>query len=108
MVKEALHDALFVPGENKVDLAWSRWLGGASFALLWTLAVHAGDMVIEANFDPHNDEALGLLAAWATAWSRRTARARPKSPTPGTTHGRGTRCTRERCRCPDGINTTGR
>ena len=61
MVKEALHDALFVPDENKVDLAWSRWLGGASFALLWTLAVHAGDMVIEANFDPHNDEALGQL-----------------------------------------------
>jgi len=61
MVKEALHDALFVPGENKVDLAWSRRLGGASFALLWTLAVHAGDMVIEANFDPHDDEALGRL-----------------------------------------------
>jgi predicted kinase len=61
MVKEALHDALFVPDENKIDLAWSRWLGGASFALLWTLAAHAGDMVIEANFDPHNDEALGQL-----------------------------------------------
>jgi predicted kinase len=61
MVKEALHDALFVPGENKIDLAWSRWLGGASFALLWTLAAHAGDMVIEANFHPHNDEALGRL-----------------------------------------------
>ena len=61
MVKEALHDALFVPGENKVDLAWSRWLGGASFALLWTLAARAGDMVIEANFHPDNDEALGQL-----------------------------------------------
>jgi predicted kinase len=61
MVKEALHDALYVPGEGKNDLAWSRRLGAASFALLWTLAARAGDMVIEANFDPHNDEALGQL-----------------------------------------------
>ena len=61
MVKEALHDALYVPGEGKIDLAWSRRLGAASFAVLWTLAARAGDMVIEANFDPHNDEALGQL-----------------------------------------------
>jgi len=59
LVKEALHDALYVPGEGKIDLAWSRRLGAASFAMLWTLAAHAGDMVIEANFDPYNDEALG-------------------------------------------------
>ena len=61
LVKEALHDALYVPGEGRIDLAWSRRLGEASFALLWTLAARAGDMVIEANFDPHNDEALGRL-----------------------------------------------
>ena len=61
MVKEALHDALYVPGEGEIDLAWSRRLGAASFALLWTLAASAGDMVIEATFDPHNDEALGQL-----------------------------------------------
>ena len=61
LVKEALHDALYLPGEGEIDLAWSRRLGAASFALLWTLAASAGDMVIEANFDPHNDEALGRL-----------------------------------------------
>jgi predicted kinase len=52
LLKEALHDALHVPGEAEFDLAWSRRLGQASFALLWTLAAHAGDMVIEANFHP--------------------------------------------------------
>jgi predicted kinase len=61
LVKEALHDALYVPGEGDLDLAWSRRLGAASFAVLWTLAARAGDMVIEANFHPHNDEALGQL-----------------------------------------------
>ena len=61
ILKEALHDALHVPGEGTIDLAWSRRLGAASFALLWTLAARAGDMVIEANFDPRNDEALGQL-----------------------------------------------
>jgi predicted kinase len=61
LVKEALHDALYLPGEGEIDLAWSRRLGAASFAVLWTLAARAGDMVIEANFDPHNDEALGQL-----------------------------------------------
>jgi predicted kinase len=61
LVKEALHDALYVPGEGEIDLAWSRRLTVASFAVLWTLAARAGDMVIEANFPPHNDEALGQL-----------------------------------------------
>jgi predicted kinase len=65
LVKEALHDALYVPGEGQIDLAWSRRLGEASFALLWTLAARAGDMVIEANFDPHNDEALRQLRGLA-------------------------------------------
>jgi predicted kinase len=61
LVKEALHDALYVPGEGEIDLAWSRRLTAASFAVLWTLAARAGDMVIEANFPPHSDEALGRL-----------------------------------------------
>ena len=61
LVKEALHAALHVPGEDTIDLAWSRRLGAASFAVLWTLAARAGDMVIEANFHPDNDEALGQL-----------------------------------------------
>jgi hypothetical protein len=38
MVKEALHDALYVPGEGGLHRAWSRRLGAASFAVLWTLA----------------------------------------------------------------------
>ena len=62
LVKEALHDALYVPGEDENDLAWSRRLGAASFAMLWMLATHAGDMVIEANFDPHNEGAQGRLS----------------------------------------------
>ena len=61
LVKEALHDALYVPGEGKIDLAWSRRLGAASFAVLWTLAARAGDMVIEANFHPHNEYELDKL-----------------------------------------------
>jgi hypothetical protein len=55
------HDALYIPGEGEIGLAWSRRLTAASFAVLWTLAARAGDMVIEANFQPHNDEALGRL-----------------------------------------------
>jgi hypothetical protein len=39
-------------------------------------------------------------AAWAAGRSRCTARAPPRSLTPGTTHGRGTRSTRGRGRCP--------
>ena len=61
LVKEALHDALYVPGEGKIDLSWSRRLGAASFAVLWTLAARAGDMVIEANFHPHSEYELGKL-----------------------------------------------
>jgi predicted kinase len=61
MVKEALHDALYVPGEGEIDRTWSLRLSAASFAVLWALAARAGDMVIEANFHPHNDEALGKL-----------------------------------------------
>ena len=55
LVKETLHDALYVPGDGEIDRAWSRRLGGASMELLWTLAARAGDMVIEANFHPHSE-----------------------------------------------------
>ena len=109
MVKEALHDALFVPGEGKIDLAWSRWLGGASFALLWTLAAHAGDMVIEANFDPHNDEALGQLRGLGGRDGRGAlrvpGRSRPR-PVQRTAEARGPPGGAAAVR--DGINTTGR
>jgi predicted kinase len=54
LIKETLHDALHVPGDGEIDRAWSQRLGAASFDLLWTLAAHAGDMVIEANFHPHS------------------------------------------------------
>ena len=95
LVKETLHDALYVPGDGEIDRAWSRRLGGASMELLWTLAARAGDMVIEANFHPHSEYELDKLRglASATASSRCTARARPRSRSPATTPGRGTRST---------------
>jgi predicted kinase len=62
-VKEALHDALCVPGSGGLDPAWSQRLNTASWELLWSLADRAGDMVIEANFHPHNDYELGKLRA---------------------------------------------
>lgn len=55
LIKETLHDALHAPGEGYIDLEWSRRLNGAAWELLWALAAHAGDMVIEANFHPHSD-----------------------------------------------------
>jgi predicted kinase len=61
LVKETLHDALYVPGDGEIDRAWSRQLGGASMELLWTLAARAGDMVIEANFHPHSEYELDKL-----------------------------------------------
>jgi hypothetical protein len=61
LVKETLHDALFVPGDGEIDRAWSQRLGAASFELLWTLAARAGDMVIEANFHPDSEYELDKL-----------------------------------------------
>jgi predicted kinase len=61
LVKETLHDALYVPGDGEIDRAWSRRLGGASMDLLWMLAARAGDMVIEANFHPHSEYELDKL-----------------------------------------------
>ena len=63
LIKETLHDALFVPGSGEVDQAWSQRLGAASFELLWMLAACAGDMVIEANFHPHSEHELDRLRA---------------------------------------------
>lgn len=61
LIKETLHDALYVPGAGELGQAWSRRLGGASMELLWALAACAGDMVIEANFHPHSERELSKL-----------------------------------------------
>jgi predicted kinase len=61
LVKEALHDALYVPGSGGLDRAWSLRLSAASWELLWMLAARAGDMVIESNFHPPADIELGKL-----------------------------------------------
>jgi predicted kinase len=55
LIKETLHDALYLPGEGEITEAWSLRLGAASFELLFALAAHAADMVIEANFHPHSE-----------------------------------------------------
>jgi hypothetical protein len=52
---------VYVSGEGEIDRAWSQRLGWASLELLWALAAHAGDMVIEANFHPHSEYAIGKL-----------------------------------------------
>lgn len=61
LIKETLHDALYVPGPGGIDREWSRKLGGAAMELLWALAARAGDMVIEANFRPYSDYERGRL-----------------------------------------------
>jgi predicted kinase len=55
-----------VPGEpaaGPVSLAWSRWLGGASMELLWTLAGDMPDVVLEANFRPRMAYERGRIMA---------------------------------------------
>jgi hypothetical protein len=44
-----------VPGDGEVNEAWSQRLSVAAWELLLTLAALAGDMVIEANFNPHSE-----------------------------------------------------
>jgi len=61
LIKETLHDALYVPGEGEVDRAWSLRVGSAAMDLLWALAARAGDMVIEANFHPESEDELNKL-----------------------------------------------
>ena len=60
LIKETLHDALGAP---EVDLAWSRRLGGAAMELLWTLAAHSADVLIEANFRPRSEFERSKLTA---------------------------------------------
>jgi predicted kinase len=38
LVKEALHDSLYVPGSGGYDRGWSQRLNNAAWELLWTLA----------------------------------------------------------------------
>jgi predicted kinase len=52
IIKEQLFDA---PGEGDGDpLSWSRRLGAASMELIWTLARHFPQAILEANFRPHS------------------------------------------------------
>ncbi|MFN7984152.1 MAG: ATP-binding protein [Vicinamibacterales bacterium] len=50
-IKETLVDTL-APGPG--DLATSRQFGGAAMEVLWAVAAHARDVVLEANFRPHS------------------------------------------------------
>jgi predicted kinase len=52
LVKETLTDTL---GAGADDLAVSRRIGGAAMELLWMLARHTPQAVLEANFRPHSD-----------------------------------------------------
>jgi predicted kinase len=51
-IKETLTDVL---GDYGGDLAASRRIGGASMELMWSLAAHAPQAVLEANFRSHSD-----------------------------------------------------
>jgi predicted kinase len=51
-LKETLYDAL-AGAPN--DLAFSRHVGGAAMAVLWAVAAHSREVVLEANFRPHSD-----------------------------------------------------
>jgi predicted kinase len=61
LVKETITDAL---GAGGGDLPASRRLGGAAMELLWMLAQHAPQAVLEANFRPHSDYERARLAAF--------------------------------------------
>jgi hypothetical protein len=63
-IKETLHDALGpVP---RTDLAWSQRLGAASMELLWTLALDAPAVVLEANFWPGDARLEARMGALGT------------------------------------------
>jgi predicted kinase len=53
VIKEQLYDTLG-RGDGDDPWAWSRRLGAASMELMWTLAGHFPQVVLEANFRPHN------------------------------------------------------
>ncbi len=63
-IKETLTDVF---GDGGGDLAVSRRIGGASMELIWSLASHAPQAVLEANFRPQSDyerAKLAGLGAW--------------------------------------------
>ncbi|RYY10872.1 MAG: hypothetical protein EON55_15455 [Alphaproteobacteria bacterium] len=60
LVKETLTDAL---GAGAGDLATSRRIGGAAMELLWMLARHTTQAVLEANFRPRSDYERAQLSA---------------------------------------------
>lgn len=51
LIKETLHDELAGIAESGLT---NRHLGGAAMAVLWAIASHARDIVLEANFRPHS------------------------------------------------------
>lgn len=59
-IKESLWDALEPPPE---DRAWSHRLGSAAMEVMWRLAAHAPQAVLEANFRPHSSRECSRLAA---------------------------------------------
>jgi len=77
LLKESLHDALYIQGES--ELPWTRLLNIATWGLLWTIAAHAGDMLIEANFHSQSADELDKL------------------------RGRGARLIEVNCVCPTGV-----
>jgi predicted kinase len=64
-IKESLFET--IPGNGNGDeLAWSRGLGGAAMELLWTLAPHCPQVVLEAPFRHRHErerEMLGRLTS---------------------------------------------
>jgi GNAT superfamily N-acetyltransferase/predicted kinase len=50
-IKEVLFDALAGPAG---DLEFSRRIGGAAMEVLWVVATHSPDVILEANFRPHS------------------------------------------------------
>lgn len=58
-IKETLTDVF---GDGGGDLAASRRIGGASMELMWSLASHAPQAVLEANFRPRSDYERSKLA----------------------------------------------
>jgi len=60
IIKETLVDVL---GDADGDLDASRRIGGASMELLWSLARHTQNAVLEANFRPYSDYERHKLAS---------------------------------------------
>jgi len=63
-IKETLHDVL--GREADTDLAWSQRLGAAAMELLWTLALDAPAVVLEANFWPDDARLEARMCALGT------------------------------------------